>query len=164
VVLLRFWSDECPYCARTLPVLEGLWKRNRERGLVVVGVYHPKDQAGRDAAVPRKVARALGLDFPVGTDRDWQTLHAYGVGTTFQRFTSVSFLVDRAGVIRWVHDGGEYHPSREADHADCDAAYRALEAALDEALGPTPTGAAPPRRGRAARAAPPARATTSAPR
>jgi thiol-disulfide isomerase/thioredoxin len=134
-VLLRFWSDECPYCSRTAPVLSQLAHRYRADGLVVVGIHHPKSDEGKDPAYVLRSARAMGIDFPVGTDRDWTTLRAYGVGTEFQRFTSVSVLIDRAGVIRFVHDGGEFHPGTAPEHADCDAAYQALVRAIGEVLG-----------------------------
>src|SRR6266481_4602893 len=42
VVLVRWWTDGCHYCAATLPALETLRNRYADRGLVVIGVYHPK--------------------------------------------------------------------------------------------------------------------------
>src|SRR5438093_1253265 len=42
VVLIRWWTDDCHYCAATLPGLEALRTRYADRGLVVVGAYHPK--------------------------------------------------------------------------------------------------------------------------
>jgi len=46
----------------------------------------------------------------------------------------VSFLIDREGIIRFVHDGGEYHQGGGPDHRECNAAYAALEAAIRQAL------------------------------
>ena len=31
-------------------------------------------------------------------------------------YTSASFLIDRQGLIRWVHGGGELHPSSDPAH------------------------------------------------
>src|SRR5437868_12467326 len=42
VVLIRWWSDECPLCKSTLPGLGRLYDEHQKEGLVVVGVYHPK--------------------------------------------------------------------------------------------------------------------------
>jgi peroxiredoxin len=125
-VLLRFWTDGCPFCRHTAPALNELWKKYGKRGLVVVGVHHPKSEAARDPKVIREAARGLGFEFPIATDPSWATVQAYGVGTTFQRFTSVSFLIDGDGVIRWVHDGGEYQLG--------DPAGRALTDTLDRLL------------------------------
>jgi peroxiredoxin len=134
VVLLRFWLMDCPFCVRTAPALRTLFQRYRDRGLVVVGLHHPKSETARD---PDRVARAaqdLGFEFPVGQDPDWTTVRAYGVGTHLRSFTSVSFLIDRRGIIRFVHDGGEYHPGGGPEHRECNAAYEALDAAIRKAL------------------------------
>lgn len=134
VVLLRFWTDGCPYCQASAPTLEALWREHRDEGLVVVGIHHPKSDASHDPAIVRAAARELGLTFPIATDPDWKTVGAYGVGTTFQKFTSVSFLVDAGGTIRFVHDGGEYHAGGGAGHEACVAADRALRRAVGELL------------------------------
>jgi peroxiredoxin len=130
VVLLRFWLIGCSYCSRTAPGLRDLSQRYKDRGLVVVGLHHPKSDAARDPDAVRRAVRSLRLDFPIGTDNEWQTVRAYGVGTVFERFTSVSFVIDRRGVIRFVHDGGEFHEGGGPEHADCQAAYQAVENAV----------------------------------
>lgn len=134
VVLLRFWMGDCAYCVRSAPALESLQKQYGERGLVVVGLHHPKSEKARDLEWVAREADELGFDFPVGQDDQWTTLRAYGVGTVFHRFTSVSFLIDRNGVIRFVHDGGEFHPDGGAGHEECNRAYEALQVAVEAAL------------------------------
>lgn len=106
LVLLRFWTDGCQFCRASAGPLRTLDEKYRARGLVVVGIHHPKAPESHDPRVIAKAAKELGFTFPIATDPDWTTVKAYGVGTTFQRFTSVSVLIDRGGVIRWVHDGG----------------------------------------------------------
>jgi peroxiredoxin len=134
VVLVRFWTDGCQYCRHTAPALRELWQKYRRRGLVVIGIHHPKSEASRDPSAVAAAARDLGFDFPVAADVDWQTVRAYGVGTRFTRFTSVSFLIDRAGVIRFVNDGGEYHTGGGPEHRVCHAAYEALVGAIEQAF------------------------------
>jgi peroxiredoxin len=134
VVLLRFWSDACPYCEKTAPALRALDERYRARGLTVVGIHHPKPPGAVDPATVSRVANQLGFTFPVATDRDWTTVRAYGVGSTFQRFTSVSLLIDRDGRIRWVHPGGEFHAGGGAGHEACNAAFASLDAAIGKLL------------------------------
>ena len=135
VVLLRFWAGDCPYCVRSAPALLSLEKQYGGRGLVVVGLHHPKSAKGREVEWVARKAAELGFTFPVGQDEEWTTIQAYGVGTHFQRFTSVSFLIDRTGMIRFVHDGGELHPGGGAGHEACNDAYEALKAAIETALG-----------------------------
>ena len=100
----------------------------------MVGLHHPKSEEALDPARVARAARGLGLDFPIGQDVEWTTVRAYGVGSHFERFTSVSFLIDRQGIIRFVHDGGEYHRGGGPDHRNCNAAYEALDAAIRKSL------------------------------
>lgn len=141
VVLVRWWTDGCHFCRATLPVLESIRERH-EGDLVVLGVYHPKPP--RDVADKRITALAneLGFSGPLAFDRDWDTLDRYWLaGDPERNWTSVSFLIDREGRIRWVHGGGEYHPSDDPAHRRCDLQYRELEKVLAEVLAEKPTAA-----------------------
>lgn len=131
-VLLRFWLVDCPFCAATAPALQKLAERYADRGLVIVGLHHPKSAAARDPAYVLAGAKALGFDFAIGLDNDWRNIRAYGVGTEFSSFTSVSFLIDGEGVIRWVHDGGEYHRGGGEQHRGCNDALASLDAKIEE--------------------------------
>ncbi len=42
VVLVRWWTDSCPYCSRSAPALNEFHARYARRGLIVIGMYHPK--------------------------------------------------------------------------------------------------------------------------
>ena len=136
VVLVRWWTDGCPYCRTTLPQIEQLRGAHAKDGLVVIGVYHPKP-APREVSDRRilSFAKELGFSGPLAFDRDWKTLDRWWLGGHPERsWTSVSFLVDRAGAIRWVHGGGEYHHSDDPAHLRCELDERDLEKALAEAL------------------------------
>jgi thiol-disulfide isomerase/thioredoxin len=109
VVLVRwFTSTECPYCSATAPALNQLDNDYRAKGLVVVGMYHHKDdQHPLDVAKVRGwVASDYKFRFPVAVDRDWHTLHRWWLDGRKRDFTSVSFLIDRKGIIRRLHPGG----------------------------------------------------------
>jgi peroxiredoxin len=137
VVLLRWWTEGCDYCAATLPGLETLRRRYGARGLVVIGVYHPKPPRHVSDAQVLAAADRLGFKGPLALDERWSTLDRYWLTGREREFTSVSFLIDRDGFIRWVHPGGEYHPSTDPAHARCDADYRGLERTLAALLGPS---------------------------
>jgi thiol-disulfide isomerase/thioredoxin len=142
VVLLRWWNEDCRYCAATLPSLERLRKQH-PRDLVVIGVFHPKPPHPVSDAHVTKVAATLGFGGPIAFDGHWRTLDRYWLdGHPDRNWTSVSFLIDRAGVVRWVQGGGEYYPTADPRHASCDADYRGLETALRAALGSSATTAA----------------------
>lgn len=134
VVLVRwFMSSECPYCSATAPSLVQLHEAYAPKGLIVIGMYHHKSEA------PMVVdeVRSLALDhykfrFPVAIDDDWTTLKRWCLGAHPDSWTSVSFLVDRRGVVRFVHLGGEYPP----DSADYLQMKRWIEELLAEPAAP----------------------------
>lgn len=135
VVLLRWWTEGCRFCRTTLPAIERLRRAHADDGLVVIGVYHPKPPRAVDDREIVARAKRLGFGGPLALDRDWETLNRYWLGGHDERsWTSVSFLIDRAGRIRWVHGGGEYHPAGDPAHARCDAQFRELETVLATAL------------------------------
>ena len=131
-VLLRFWLVGCPYCRTSAPALVGLQEEYGDRGLVVVGIHHPKSEAAKDPEVVRRAAEGYGFEFPIALDDEWSTIRAYGVGAVFTRFTSVSFLIGPDGVIRWVHDGGAYAPGAGEDGRAYDSLVEAIERWLPE--------------------------------
>jgi peroxiredoxin len=135
VVLLRWWTEDCSYCAATLPGLERLRARDAARGLVVIGVFHPKPPHHVSDAHIQALAGRLGFSGPIAVDERWHTLDRYWLtGHPERQWTSVSFLIDRDGFIRWVHGGGEYHPSTDPHHAACALQYQDLEEAIEAAL------------------------------
>ena len=63
---------------------------------------------------------------PVAIDRDWKTLHRWWLDEEKRGWTSVSFLLDRQGVIRHIHPGGQYVKG--------DKGYELLEAKIKEVV------------------------------
>jgi len=120
VVLLRWWTDAgCPYCTTTAPSLRQLQESYGERGLRVIGVFHPKPAGDRSVERARRAAERFGFAFPIALDPDWNTLRRWWLDGTPRQWTSVSFLVDKKGIIRYVHPGGEFRPG--------DRDYREIE-------------------------------------
>ena len=136
VVLLRWFNTDCRYCGNTLPALETLRTRYAAQGLVIVGVFHPKPIHAVSDAFVRRTARKLGFHGPLAVDERWSTLNRWWLaGHPDRNWTSVSFLIDREGRVRWAHGGGEYHPSSDPRHARCDASYAELERTIRKLLG-----------------------------
>lgn len=83
LVILNFWATWCTPCTIEMPSLEKLWRRYRDRGLVVVAV-------SVDRGAPRMLIEPylanLGLTFPVLLDPSMETANTWrvpGVPTTF---------------------------------------------------------------------------------
>jgi cytochrome c biogenesis protein CcmG/thiol:disulfide interchange protein DsbE len=73
-VVLNFWASWCDPCKDEAPLLESVWRRYRERGLVVLGIDF-NDVRG-DA---RRFARENRMSYPLVYDGRGATLTDYGV-------------------------------------------------------------------------------------
>jgi peroxiredoxin len=131
VVLIRWWTDECMYCVQSADALNEWNSKFKDSGLVVIGMYHPKP-------VPRICKPDEVLDyiveknfsFPIAIDDQWKNLKQFWLNGNNSGFTSVSFLIDRQGIIRYIHPGGEYHKEMEEGHEPCVRAYNEIQALI----------------------------------
>jgi len=115
VVLVRwFMSTNCDLCSATAPTLRGFDAQYRARGLRVIGMYHHKDPEPLDPVRVEQTVQSYGYKFPVAIDPDWRTLKDWWLDGHDRPFTSVSFLIDKQGTIRFIHPGGKYEPGSEA--------------------------------------------------
>lgn len=109
VVLVRWWTaPDCPFCSGTAPSLNEFHATYRDRGLVVVGIYHHKADGPMRLEDVAGYKTGFGFEFPVAIDPDWRTLKAWWLRGDDRKWTSVSFLIDRKGNFRHIHPGGKY--------------------------------------------------------
>ena len=135
VRLVRFWTDTCPFCRASAPALAQLDHRYRDAGLQIVGVYHPKPRGEhRELAQTRDAIAEWDWKFAVADDHDWTLLDALWLSSGDRDYTSVSFLIDRAGLVRYVHPGPEFHEAGPSDHAQCRRDFADLDAAIAHLL------------------------------
>lgn len=124
VVLVRWWTDTCPFCASSAPALRALHEEYADQGFTLIGVFHPK--AGRDdpldVARVQRAVEARQFAFPIAIDWNWRegTLKDWWLTGVDRPATSVTFILDKAGSIRFIHPGMEYHDPIASDgHAMC---------------------------------------------
>jgi thiol-disulfide isomerase/thioredoxin len=139
VVLVRWWTDTCPFCASSAPALRALHDEYAGSGLTVIGVFHPK--AGRDDPldVPRvrRAVDARDFQFPVAIDWEWRTrtLKDWWLTGPDRPATSVTFILDKSGVIQFVHPGMEYHDGDGSElHAMCANDMGRIRAAIERLI------------------------------
>jgi peroxiredoxin len=76
LVVVNFWATWCTPCTAEMPTLDALWRRYRDRGLVVLGV-------SVDRGAPRPLLEPyitrLGLSFPILLDADMAASRAWRV-------------------------------------------------------------------------------------
>jgi cytochrome c biogenesis protein CcmG, thiol:disulfide interchange protein DsbE len=73
-VVLNFWASWCVPCKEEAPLLEGVWKRYRDQGLVVIGV--DINDLRSDA---RRFARQNKMSYPLAFDGVGETSTDYGL-------------------------------------------------------------------------------------
>ena len=110
-VYVDFWASWCAPCLRSMPLINELYAKYRERGFEVVAIN--VDDPVEDG---REFLLDTPLDYLIAADTDNKVLEAFGVTGM-----PTSFLVDRDGVVRMVHMG-----FRDGDIAGIEAAIGAL--------------------------------------
>lgn len=127
VVLIRFWtSQECPFCSATAPALNEFNELYKDKGLQVIGLYTHKRKTPFTEAEFKDIAAEYGFKFPIAHDTGMQTLRQWWLAGERKKFTSVSFLIDKKGVIQFIHSGGKYVKG--------DADYSAIKSKIEELL------------------------------
>ena len=131
VTLYRWWTTECSFCVASLPAVEKLRQKHGPAGLKIVAVYHPKPP-DRDLGVAglTGVLEQLGYQGPIALDQDWSELKRLWLLTGRRRATSAAFLVDRNGVIRFVHPGPAFYPSDNPTDGSPNRDYELLDQAI----------------------------------
>ncbi len=115
VVLLNVWATWCHPCRTEIPELRAIHAKYQAQGLELIGVSVDTD--GTDEAI-RTFMRDFQMTFPVWRDPDER------VSTQFLVVgVPATFLIDKAGVLRWRKTG----PIAPGDTS--------LTAAIERALG-----------------------------
>jgi thiol-disulfide isomerase/thioredoxin len=96
VVFLDFWATWCDPCREALPLYADLAREYGPKGLKVYAV----SVDGDPAAIGPFLADA-GVDLPVLLDPEGQLAES----ALRVRTMPTAFLIDRAGVVRAVHEG-----------------------------------------------------------
>jgi len=136
VVLVRWWTAPgCSYCAASAPALNGFVDEFGSKGLVVIGLYHHKSNDSLTQDFVEEQVHSLGLRFPIGIDNDWNNLQRWWLNGGNRDWTSVSFLLDRNGFIRYIHPGGAYSTEATESYPSAQADYRTLRAHIERLLG-----------------------------
>ncbi|HUT73590.1 MAG TPA: TlpA disulfide reductase family protein [Armatimonadota bacterium] len=102
VVLLDFWATWCPPCRAEAPELEKLWRKYKDRGLVVAGIAL---NSGGDRDL-REFATEHRLTYAIVNDRAGAIAGKYRI-----RPIPTTYIVSPEGVVHAVHVG--YQPGLE---------------------------------------------------
>ncbi len=105
VVLVDFWASWCGPCREEMPVLNRFHQRFASRGLVIVGVNIDREEPNM-----RRFLERTPVDFRIVHDGRHQVADRYAP----PRMPS-SYLIDKRGVVRFVHAGFRASDAREME-------------------------------------------------
>jgi len=95
VVYVDFWASWCGPCKKSFPFMNAIDSEFRARGLQILAINVDEQPATAQEFLSRYPA-----NFALGADNTGQCPRAFGV-----KAMPSSYLVDREGVIRYVHLG-----------------------------------------------------------
>lgn len=98
VVLIDFWATFCDPCLTAMPHLDGLYKKHKGDGFVVLGVSID----GPDSvAEVRTTVQKLGVTFPILLDQETRVVSLYNPKTS----APYSVLIGRDGTVLQKKEG-----------------------------------------------------------
>ena len=103
VVLLEFFLTDCPHCQRTAGTIGPIYKEWRARGLEVLAVAINPDAKEH---IP-EFRQRFGATYPIALGDRQMVRDFADISAVRQFFVPYIFLIDRAGVIRYEHDGND---------------------------------------------------------
>ncbi len=126
VVLVRWWTaPHCPYCSNSALALNEFYEQYHDEGLEVIGFYHHKSKGTVDIEKVKEYSKNLNFKFPIAVDYEWKTLKDWWLNGSETSWTSVTFLIDKNGIIRHIHPGGQYVKG-DKDYTDLKSAIELL--------------------------------------
>lgn len=90
VVVIRFWVDWCASCAREMPLIDDIYNKYKDRGLIILAVNVGQSREAAAAFISR-----LKISYPALLDAKSVISHRYYVTAV-----PTTYILDRKGVIR----------------------------------------------------------------
>lgn len=95
-VLLDFWATWCQPCRAEAPIVDRVWRRWRDQGVVVVGVNEDKPDEGDPVAF----AHSAGLTYPIVRDPSGVAMRSFEADSL-----PTLVVVSRTGKVTAVRAG-----------------------------------------------------------
>ena len=103
VVLVMFFSTDCPHCQRTTQLLKPLYHQFKPQGLEIVGIAINPAASGN----LKSFATKYGATFPLALGTRGDCTGFAGISVMARFYVPYLFFVDRKGMIREEHGGGD---------------------------------------------------------
>jgi peroxiredoxin len=106
VFIVDFWASWCAPCADEMPVLERLYSSHHAEGFTIVGVSQDENDAAMQGFL-----RQHHVSFPVARDSGHSVAGRYNPTNM-----PTTFIVDRHGIVRFVHRGFHARDASTIEH------------------------------------------------
>jgi cytochrome c biogenesis protein CcmG/thiol:disulfide interchange protein DsbE len=103
VVIVDFWATWCEPCKKSFPKLQDLNVKYKTSGLQIIGMSEDDDKGGI-----KDFGSTYGAEFPLVWDDNKGVAGKWNPGSM-----PATFIVDRKGVVRYIHKG--YHDGEEVE-------------------------------------------------
>ena len=101
VILLDFWTYTCIYCLRTIPLLNKINAKYKDKGLVILPIHSAEYEFAKDGANIEKAIVTLNLNgYSIGFDTKNKTWEKYG-----NSYWPRHIFIDKEGFVRYEHPG-----------------------------------------------------------
>lgn len=100
VVLVDFWTYSCINCLRTLPHMNELNQKYRDKGLVIIGVHAPEFDFEKNPQNVVTALRKFKIEYPVALDNDLKTWKNY-----HNQYWPAHYLINKEGKVVYTHFG-----------------------------------------------------------
>ena len=100
-LLIEFWATWCPPCKKSIPHLNKLYDKYKDKGLIIIGI------TGDSRSMVKKFMKTTPISYSVATDSRNKMSKLLGI-----KGIPHAFLIDKDGKIIW-----EGHPAslKESD-------------------------------------------------
>lgn len=104
VVLVDFWSYQCPHCLHSLPYVTSWYSKYAKDGLVIIGV-HVK---GNDVNAVKQALKEHNITYPVAIDSNLSTVKSFHA-----RQLPTFYLINREGKVVYTVVGQDNYSTIE---------------------------------------------------
>jgi thiol-disulfide isomerase/thioredoxin len=101
VILSDFWTYTCIYCLRTIPLINEINTKYKDKGVVILPIHSAECEFAKDSSNIEKAIATLNLnEYSIGFDTKNKTWERYG-----NSYWPKHIFIDKQGFVRYEQAG-----------------------------------------------------------